>query len=34
MEAPNAGSLGAWLAAHGLPERDVVRLYRTFYRVG
>jgi coenzyme F420-reducing hydrogenase gamma subunit len=31
MEAPNPGSLGGWLAAHGLPERDVVRLYRTFY---
>jgi sulfhydrogenase subunit delta len=31
MDAPNAGSLGAWLARHGLPERDVVRLYRTFY---
>jgi hypothetical protein len=31
MEAPNPGSLGPWLAAHGLPERDVVRLYRTFY---
>ncbi len=31
MEAPNAGSLGKWLAAHGLEERDVVRLYRTFY---
>jgi coenzyme F420-reducing hydrogenase gamma subunit len=32
MEAPNIDSLGAWLAAHGLPERDVVRLYRGFYR--
>jgi coenzyme F420-reducing hydrogenase gamma subunit len=31
MEAPNAGALGAWLARHGLPEQDVVRLYRTFY---
>jgi sulfhydrogenase subunit delta len=31
MEAPNAGSLGGWLARDGLPERDVVRLYRTFY---
>jgi coenzyme F420-reducing hydrogenase gamma subunit len=31
MEAPNARSLGAWLAGHGLQERDVVRLYRTFY---
>jgi sulfhydrogenase subunit delta len=31
MEQPNAGSLGGWLAAHGLPERDVVRVYRTFY---
>ncbi len=31
MEQPNAGSLGGWLARHGLPEHDVVRLYRTFY---
>jgi sulfhydrogenase subunit delta len=31
MEQPNAGSLGGWLARHGLPERDVVRVYRTFY---
>ena len=31
MEQPNAGSLGGWLARHDLPERDVVRLYRTFY---
>jgi coenzyme F420-reducing hydrogenase gamma subunit len=31
MEAPNAGSLGAWLAGHGLTERDIVRMYRTFY---
>jgi coenzyme F420-reducing hydrogenase gamma subunit len=31
MEQPNAGSLGSWMAAHGLPERDVVRVYRTFY---
>lgn len=31
MEAPNASSLGAWMATHGLHERDVVRLYRTFY---
>ena len=30
METPNTGSLGGWLARHGLPERDVVRLYRTF----
>jgi sulfhydrogenase subunit delta len=34
MEAPNADSLGAWLTAHGLPERDLVRLYRGFYRFG
>ncbi len=34
MEAPNADALGAWLADHGLPERDVVRLYRSFYRYG
>ena len=32
MEAPNAGSLGGWLAGHGMPERDVVRLYRTVLR--
>jgi coenzyme F420-reducing hydrogenase gamma subunit len=31
MEAPNADSLGGWLTAHGVPERDVVRMYRTFY---
>jgi len=31
MEAPNPGSLGAWMTTHGLAERDVVRLYRTFY---
>ena len=31
MEAPNAGSLGAWLAGLGLAERDLVRMYRTFY---
>jgi coenzyme F420-reducing hydrogenase gamma subunit len=31
MEAPNTGSLATWLASHGLPERDVVRLHRTFY---
>jgi len=31
MEAPNPGALGAWLASHGVQERDVVRLYRTFY---
>jgi sulfhydrogenase subunit delta len=31
MEEPNPASLGRWLTAHDLPERDVVRLYRTFY---
>ncbi|HSD76757.1 MAG TPA: hypothetical protein VLA98_05110 [Solirubrobacteraceae bacterium] len=31
MEAPNTDALSAWLAGHGLPEADVVRLYRTFY---
>jgi coenzyme F420-reducing hydrogenase gamma subunit len=34
MEAPNTDALGAWLAAHGLPERDIVRLYRGYYRFG
>lgn len=31
METPNGDALGAWLARHGMPERDLVRLYRTFY---
>jgi coenzyme F420-reducing hydrogenase gamma subunit len=31
MEAPNADALGVWLTEHGLPERDLVRLHRTFY---
>jgi sulfhydrogenase subunit delta len=31
MEQPNPASLGTWMSGHGLPERDVVRLYRTFY---
>jgi sulfhydrogenase subunit delta len=31
MEAPNAASLGTWLAGRGVQERDLVRLYRTFY---
>jgi coenzyme F420-reducing hydrogenase gamma subunit len=31
MEAPNASALGSWLAGHGVAERDLVRLYRTFY---
>ena len=31
METPNTGSLAGWMAQHGLPERDVVRLHRTFY---
>jgi sulfhydrogenase subunit delta len=31
METPNADSLGEWLAQHGVPERDLVRMYRTFY---
>jgi coenzyme F420-reducing hydrogenase gamma subunit len=34
MEAPNPASLGAWMTDHGLAERDVVRLYRTFYAFG
>ena len=31
MEAPNADALGDWLERHGVQERDVVRLYRSFY---
>jgi sulfhydrogenase subunit delta len=31
MEDPNAEALAAWLGAHGAHERDVVRMYRTFY---
>jgi hypothetical protein len=31
MEQPNARALGSWMAGHGTPEQDVVRLYRTFY---
>lgn len=31
METPNADSLGEWLADQGVPERDLVRMYRTFY---
>ena len=31
MEQPNTASLAGWVERHGLPERDVVRLYRTFY---
>jgi sulfhydrogenase subunit delta len=31
METPNADSLGTWLASRGVPERDLVRMYRTFY---
>jgi hypothetical protein len=31
MEQPNTGSLATWMTRHGLPERDVVRLHRTFY---
>jgi coenzyme F420-reducing hydrogenase gamma subunit len=34
MEAPNPDALGAWLTAHGLLERDIVRRYRSFYRFG
>jgi len=31
MESPNPDSLGEWLRQHGVPERDLVRMYRTFY---
>jgi sulfhydrogenase subunit delta len=31
MEAPNADALGAWMKQHGVDERDVIRMYRTFY---
>jgi hypothetical protein len=31
MEQPNARALGSWMTGHGMPDRDVVRLYRTFY---
>ena len=31
MEDPNADSLAAWMQQHGVEERDVVRMYRTFY---
>ena len=30
MEDPQADSLSRWLTRHGLPEVDLVRLYRTF----
>ena len=30
MEAPNARRSARWLARPGMPERDVVRLFRTF----
>jgi sulfhydrogenase subunit delta len=31
MEDPNPDSLGTWMAAHGVRERDVIRMHRTFY---
>ena len=31
MEAPNADSLAAWMKQHGAEDRDIVRMYRTFY---
>jgi len=31
MEAPNADSLAAWMKQHGVEDRDIVRMYRTFY---
>jgi coenzyme F420-reducing hydrogenase gamma subunit len=31
-EAANPDALGAWLTAHGLGERDVIGLYRSYYR--
>jgi coenzyme F420-reducing hydrogenase gamma subunit len=30
-EAPNPTALSNWLTGHGLPERDVVRAFRTYY---
>jgi len=30
MESPNTASLTGWLAGHGMAERDLVRVYRTF----
>jgi len=30
METPNTASLTGWLAGHGMAERDLVRVYRTF----
>jgi hypothetical protein len=30
METPNTASLSGWLRGLGMPERDLVRIYRTF----
>jgi sulfhydrogenase subunit delta len=29
-ESTNAGSLGRWFAGHGVPSRDIARVFRTF----
>lgn len=31
MESPNTSALAGWLDRRGVPERDLVRIYRTFY---
>jgi sulfhydrogenase subunit delta len=31
METPNTGSLATWFEHHGMPERQVMRVHRTFY---
>jgi sulfhydrogenase subunit delta len=31
METPNTGSLATWFEQHGMSERQVMRVHRTFY---
>ena len=31
MESPRTASLAGWLSDHGAEDRDIVRMYRTFY---